>query len=248
MRQSDSQTLEMIDAEVLRLEDVSFFAEKSTGIGMREFSSVVERGGFVHVDVDEHQDPREVCSALVGLKKLVGGNVLYGGRSMFGTDYRWQFRARASVGRVFADTAWVENLTLGENIRLSLSHQRCDAGEINRRVRSSVDTIGGDSSDELIREMRKRPSFVDPSVLQQLQFVRALCGNPQLILLEHPLRYLSTDMIARVTDAITTAVASGAVAIWFGKSSDVPERIRESMTVSWDLSASQIVCSTGFSR
>ncbi|MEL6110623.1 MAG: hypothetical protein AAFU85_31845 [Planctomycetota bacterium] len=245
MRQSDSQTLERMDTEVLRLEDVSFFSEKSTGIGMRAFSAVVERSEFIHVDVDEHQDPREVCSALVGLKKLVSGKVLFGGHSMLGRDFPRQFRARSSIGRVFAETAWIESLTLGENIRLSLSHQRRDAEEIDRRVQLCADTIGGDSSSDLVREMRKRPSFVDPAILQQLQFVRAFCGDPQLLLLEHPLRYLSVDAIARVARAITMAVSRGAAAIWFGESPDVPERIRESMTVSWNLQANQIACSTG---
>ena len=245
MRQPDSQTLELTDNEVLRLEDVSFFSEKSTGIGMRAFSSVVQRGALIHVDVDEHHDPREVCSALVGLKKLVGGNILFSGRSMLGDDFPWQFRARSSTGRVFAETAWVENLTLGENIRLSTSHQRLGTKEIDRRVRVCADTIGGDFSGELIREMRKRPSFVDPAVLQQLQFVRAFCADPQLLLLEHPLRYLSLDAITRVTDAITTAVSHGAVVIWFGELSDVPERIREAMTASWDLQGNQIVGSRG---
>lgn len=117
--------------------------------------------------------------------------------------------ARARIGRVFEHGGWVSNLDLDESIVLAACyHGNRPAAAVLAEAEALARELG---QPELFRA---RPSLVSRPELRRSQWVRALLGAPDLLLLERPTRDVPAAWRPPLAAAVTRALARGAAAVW----------------------------------
>jgi phospholipid/cholesterol/gamma-HCH transport system ATP-binding protein len=116
---------------------------------------------------------------------------------------------RGQIGRVFENGGWISNLDVDENVTLA---QRYHTG----RPESEI----ADAAQHLARKLGLaelpvgRPHAVARDLLRRAQWVRALLGEPRLLLLDHPARDVGADGRGRLLATLRDARDRGAAVLW----------------------------------
>jgi len=122
--------------------------------------------------------------------------------------------ARARIGRVFEEHAWVSNLDIDENITLSQRHHtHRTVGELDQEAEALARSFG------LTGLPRARPTMLKASILRKAQWLRAFLGAPSLIVLEHPLGSVHDVDAGRLLTAVHAACTRGAAVLWIAETS-----------------------------
>jgi phospholipid/cholesterol/gamma-HCH transport system ATP-binding protein len=200
---------------VLEFEQVSFRGRQENGLRLRRANLQLCAGELAVIRLDAATRTREAASMIQGLSLPAEGNVRFCGEDWHGQDYRRHFRMRSRLGRVFEGQAWIENLNVDENVTLASRHHGMSAESIQQSVEYWVSRLG------LHGLTRKRPAFVEPSVLQLHQWIRAFLGSPSLVILERPLQFLSTDWVHRFAEIIEEIRSKGVAVLWFAGDQEV---------------------------
>lgn len=199
---------------ILEMNQVRFDRRGETSIRMAQFSGRIESGQLTKVTLQRRHDPRDAVSLMMGLNQPQAGTIRYDGQDWLGTDYSRHFKMRSQIGRVFAGTAWIQSLTVRDNIRLSMSHHRLAPSKIKSNVNDWMERLSGKRIASIRQAMKRRPAFVEPSILQVCQFIRAFCNLPRLLILERPLRSLVEDFYADFTSSIEDLLSQGTAVLW----------------------------------
>jgi ABC-type ATPase involved in cell division len=194
---------------VLELHRVSFQGRLENGLRLHEADLVLREGDLAIVQLDSSTTTREVTSMMQGLQTPRSGQVLFCKDHWQGHDYDRHFKMRSRIGRVFEGQAWIENLNVDENVTLALRHHGSEAESIRQEIAYWVSKL------ELRGLSRKRPAFVEPSLLQVHQWIRAFAGSPTLLLLERPLQFLSSSWLPKLLESIDELRQRGAAVLWF---------------------------------
>ena len=195
---------------VLELSKVSFRGRSENGIRLQRADLQVREGELVAVQLDPATRTRELASMIQGLIPPGDGKVTFCNTDWLGADYDVQFNMRSRIGRVFEGQAWIENLNVNENVTLSSRHHGKNIESIQADVGYWIARLGIEGLS------RKRPAFVEPSILQIHQWIRAFLGTPSLVILERPLQSLSAaTWLPKLVDAIDTLRSRGAAVLWF---------------------------------
>jgi ABC-type ATPase involved in cell division len=194
---------------VLELKQVTFRGRLENGLRLRRANLQLRAGELALIHLDAATRTREVASMLQGLMPPTEGDVRFCGEDWRGVDYRRHFRMRSRLGRVFEGQAWIENLNVDENVTLASRHHGLSMEEVQQRTQYWVSRLG------LQGLTRKRPAFVEPSVLQLHQWIRAFLSSPSLVLLERPLQFLSADWSRRFSEIIDELRTKGVAVLWF---------------------------------
>jgi phospholipid/cholesterol/gamma-HCH transport system ATP-binding protein len=121
---------------------------------------------------------------------------------------------RGRIGRLFdavgaVGTGWVNNLDVDENIILSRQHHTArPTSEIEAEAAKLARMFG------LPGLPRGRPGQMRPPDLQRAACVRAFLGAPDLVLLERPDEGVYPDIMPPLINAVRSARARGAAAVW----------------------------------
>lgn len=154
-----------------------------------------------------------------GLLDPAEGEVVYQGVAWTHRDAAEGARLRGGIGRVFERTGWVSNLDVDENITLARRyHDRCAPEAALQEARAIATALG------LPGLPVGRPATVARQDLRRAEWVRALMGEPKLLLLERPGRELPLADLARLASEIERRRALGTAAIWL---TDRPENALE---------------------
>lgn len=194
---------------VLELRRVSFQGRSENGLRLHEADLMLREGEFAIVQVDPSITTREATSMIQGLQMPRSGQVLFCNDHWRGHDYDRHFKMRSRIGRVFEGQAWVENLNVDENVTLALRHHAGDTESIRQEIAYWLSKL------DLRGLSRKRPAFVEPSMLQIHQWIRAFVGSPALLLLERPLQFLSSSWLPKLLESIDELRQRGAAVLWF---------------------------------
>lgn len=205
---------------ILELRDASSRVKGETLIRVSGFSGTIRAGEMVAVPLDRHHDPRDLASTLQGLKPLAAGSVLFDGQSWSGNDYSRHFQMRSKIGRVFAGPAWIQNLTVRDNLYLPLLHHGIEAIGAESTISDWTKRLAGDQHDVVDRALGQRPSAVEPSILQICQLIRAVCNQPGLLILERPMRFLSEARQRALVSAVDRLRKTGTAVLYFGSRHD----------------------------
>jgi ABC-type lipoprotein export system ATPase subunit len=117
--------------------------------------------------------------------------------------------ARARIGRVFAGPAWVSNLDLDENVTIRVRHHGL------LRPREALER-----ANELARRFgldglpTRRLAGLDAATLARAQWVRALLGAPDLLLLERPEQGVDEPSRVLLAGAVRERCDAGGAALW----------------------------------
>jgi ABC-type ATPase involved in cell division len=219
----------------LELENVGFGGRRETSIRLNQFTGAIQAGELVRVLLEPQHDPRDLVSLLLGLNQPQYGTIRFEGQDWLGTDYHRHFAMRSRIGRIYAGMAWMQNLTVGQNVQLSMLHHGLSQSVAQQRVLDWTKRLSGRRAAAVYHAMDKRPSFVEPSMLQVCQFVRAVCNQPRLLFLERPLHHLIDELFEPVVEVIDDLREGGTAVLWFAsESSDFGLRFRKPV-IRWSI-------------
>ncbi|TWU41123.1 P-loop NTPase family protein [Novipirellula artificiosorum] len=195
--------------EVLTLRDVTFAGSTDSSVQLAAANLVIREGELAIVRLDRFQKTRDTVSMMQGLSSPLRGEVLFHNKDWRGQDFERHFRMRSKIGRVFDDHAWIQNLNVGKNVTLASEHHALATATIFDEVHAWRKRFG-------VKDvLRQRPAFVDESILQVYQWIRALILKPKLMILERPMQSVSMKLLPKFTDAVNGLRRSGTGVLWF---------------------------------
>ena len=166
--------------------------------------------GELGVILLEREHPRLPLADLAcGLADPSSGEVLFQGLPWNSYPPARAAKLRGLIGRVFDDGGWVNSLKVDQNVTLVQRHHT------SRPVQEIEDEAAG-----LARAMglpglpRGQPWQGRRHDLRRAACVRALLGQPILLLLERPTSGGLTDLFSALVNQLRAARARGAAVLW----------------------------------
>jgi branched-chain amino acid transport system ATP-binding protein len=197
-------TGEQLNGAVLEARDVT--VRFGGFLALRGASLVAEPGQVTSLIGPNGAGKTTLFHAISGILTPEGGEVLLDGRSLHGMSP--DKRARAGMARTFQILELFSGLSVAENLQVAVegrssnriwrdlfSLRHPDNPDVIRQVREAMDLVG-------IAELADRPAGSLPTGLSRLvELARALCTDPQVLLLDEPASGLSgpeTDRLHQV--------------------------------------------------
>jgi phospholipid/cholesterol/gamma-HCH transport system ATP-binding protein len=148
----------------------------------------------------------DLCSGLVRLR---AGQVRFLGHDWAAAPDEYAAALRGRIGRVFATAAWLPFLDAETNLLLPQLHH---SGRLRNELRASATALACEFG--LPGIPQGRLADLAPDDVLRAMLVRALLGDPILLLLEEPASEVRATLLNRIASVCDR---SGAV-IWFTRS------------------------------
>ena len=150
---------------------------------------------------------REFIDLLLGLARPRRGTVRLLGQAVAALDEAARGALRARLGFAGSHQGLVGHLPLGENILLGASyHQRRDAAGLDARVRTLLGWCGW-PAEEARAAFQRSPDRASPFECATAAWLRALLGDPELLVCEDLLGGLGSEQRRRLIDASVSFLA-----------------------------------------
>ena len=138
---------------------------------------------------------------LGGFDKPTSGRILLDGIEISNMDeHRLSRIRRSTVGFVFQNYNLVEDLTVQENISLTMMFEGKLAEEMKERTAELLDKVG------LVGKERHRPSQLSAGEQQRVAIARALANKPRLVLMDEPTGNLDQDNSRSIMQLVTSII------------------------------------------
>jgi phospholipid/cholesterol/gamma-HCH transport system ATP-binding protein len=206
------ETFDIDDTErrpVLEMDDVSLPTGDAAGRTIR-VDLTVRAGELVLVQPGDDQHEQALSNAACGLLAPVSGEVRFLGRNWAAMPPDHANAMRGRIGYVFRTGEWIPHLSLADNILLAeLYHTRRPYADVRDEAARLATRFGLPG---LPLELAARFSTPD---LRRASYVRALLGEPHLILLESPVWEFVIEILDPLINAIRAARDRDAGVLWF---------------------------------
>jgi phospholipid/cholesterol/gamma-HCH transport system ATP-binding protein len=170
-------------------------------------------GELALVDARHAARPARLGDLCCGLVPLASGRARFLGRDWSAVPPDYADALRGRIGRVFFSGSWIGFIDVATNILLpQLHHTRDDPSELRERATALCCAFG------LPGLPLVRPGELAAGDLARAACVRALLGDPALVLLESPVQGRFTTLLQPLLNALAAARDGGAAAIWFTRS------------------------------
>jgi phospholipid/cholesterol/gamma-HCH transport system ATP-binding protein len=196
------------DAPVLEFVDVVLSAGHGYDSGLLGVNLRIARGELALAVAERHESRIPLADAAEGLLEPDSGSVRFLGEdwSCLGPDCA--AAARWRIGRVFHGPAWVSNLDVDENVMLKeVHHSRRALAEIEQEAAALAAVFGLESLPH------KRPALLNRAELCRAQWVRAMLGQPALLLLEFPEHETRDAIVSAAAESVRQALDRGAAVL-----------------------------------
>ena len=138
-----------------------------------------------------------------GLEPIQGGTITLQGHGVLGRDISWH-AARQHIGMVFQSYELFNHLSVMDNILLGpIKAQKRPRAEVEAQADRLLQRIG------LYGRKNAWPRELSGGQKQRIAIVRALCLNPQLLLLDEITAALDPEMVREVLDVVLELAADG---------------------------------------
>lgn len=138
-----------------------------------------------------------------GLEERQGGHITMNGVGEFGVDIDWR-RARQKVGMVFQNYELFAHMSVIDNILLGpLKVQGRARAEAESQADRLLQRVG------LLDRKASFPRELSGGQKQRIAIVRALCMNPEVILLDEITAALDPEMVREVLDVVLELADEG---------------------------------------
>src|SRR5690348_18301038 len=109
------------------------------------------------------------------------------------------------VGFVFQNYNLVDELTVRENVGLTMMFEGRPEQEIIRTTDQLIEKIG------LVEKRRHRPSQLSAGEQQRVAIARALANRPQIVLMDEPTGNLDQENSGTILDLVTDIMSNDGV-------------------------------------
>ena len=131
-----------------------------------------------------------------GLEPIQGGEISMAGVGVFGRDVSWD-QVRQKVGMVFQSYELFAHMNVIDNILLGpLKVQKRDRAEAEAEADRLLERVG------LLARKQAWPRELSGGQKQRIAIVRALCMNPEVILLDEITAALDPVLVGEVLDLV----------------------------------------------
>ncbi|MGF6148061.1 Arginine transport ATP-binding protein ArtM [Kingella potus] len=138
-----------------------------------------------------------------GLEEHQGGDIVMEGVGTFGKDVSWQ-NARQKVGMVFQSYELFAHMSVIDNILLGpLKVQKRSRAEAEAQAGKLLERVG------LADRKNSYPRELSGGQKQRIAIVRALCLNPEVILLDEITAALDPEMVREVLEVVLELAREG---------------------------------------
>ncbi len=138
---------------------------------------------------------------IIGLMWPDSGRILINGCDLNSMDRDQLYQTRHRFGMLFQSAALLDSMTVGENVALSLIHNRSmNKGEIADRVAECLNMVG-------LRGLEDRmPSEMSGGMKKRVGLARAVAMGPEVMLFDEPTTGLDPIMAAVIDEVIKDLV------------------------------------------
>jgi phospholipid/cholesterol/gamma-HCH transport system ATP-binding protein len=199
---------------ILEFDNVSA-AARSIHVGaVRDLRLRLGPGEIAWVALEEGREHTSLAALAQGLIEPVAGCVRFLGECWSEMGPTRQSQMRGRIRRVFEHYGWITNLDVIENLCLAEYHHTArPLDEIVEEARALARRFGLEAIPD------SRPTRVNGRVLRKLEWVRALLGRPELVILERPLFGAPKDDAPRLSGAVCEATRRGTAVLWLSDDS-----------------------------
>lgn len=195
--------------KIIELQGVTVGAGNRYDVGLPCLSLCLESGDAAVLRIPKTGLSTPLADVCCGLEDPGDGVVRFLGLPWTERSAEEMNQARGRIGRVWAGSAWVGNLDIDENIVLpQMHHTRRPLAEVREQAKSLARSFGLDDLPNT------RPAWTPQNIRQKAQWVRALLGTPELLLLEFPDSDVEEADRVRLTAAVDQARARGSAVLW----------------------------------
>jgi putative ABC transport system ATP-binding protein len=143
---------------------------------------------------------------LGGFDKPTSGRIVLEGIEISNMDeHRLSKIRRSAVGFVFQNYNLVEELTVLENVKLTMMFEGKTEEEMKKRTRELLDKVG------LVAKERHRPSQLSAGEQQRVAIARALANRPRLVLMDEPTGNLDHDNSRAIMQLVESVIRADGV-------------------------------------
>ncbi len=194
---------------ILQFDGVTVPPDAHASAGVCDVSFCLEAGEIGLVEVEEGREFVPLADAAAGLVLPATGRVRFMGQPWAEMSAHRQSDQRGRIRRVFQHYGWISNLDVMENVCLAeCHHTHRPEREIIAEAQALARRFG-------VNEVpAERPSRVHSLVLRKLEWVRALLGQPALVILERPLLGAPRADAGLLIEAVIEEARRGAAVLW----------------------------------
>ena len=143
---------------------------------------------------------------LGGFDKPTSGRILLDGVEISNmNEHRLSRIRRSTVGFVFQNYNLVEDLTVRENVSLTMMFEGKPEMEMRERATDLLDKVG------LGGKERHRPSQLSAGEQQRVAIARALANKPRVVLMDEPTGNLDQDNSRAIMRLVTSIIRADGV-------------------------------------
>jgi ABC-type ATPase involved in cell division len=194
---------------LLTFQHVTLEAGAPYDAGLRDVSLALAPGELALVRLPYGTTVTPLADLACGVIDPEQGEVAFQGESWNGQGADREATRRGLIGRVFERAGWLSNLDVDENITLARRyHERWEPAEALRQAQDLALRLG------MSGVPAGRPALVPRGELLRAQWVRALLGEPVLLLLERPVRDLPPAWVAPLVTEVQRRRAAGVAVLW----------------------------------
>lgn len=198
-----------VPPSILKFSEVTIETSPYYETGLWNSSFELNPGELLLLRMERENERLPLADATEGLIPPAQGTVCF-----FGED--WQEMSadhaasrRGKIGRLFEGEGWISDLEVDQNILLSQRHHtsRSESEILDEALKLAL--VFG-----LPGLPRGLPGNTRRWDLRKAACIRAFLGQPDLIILEQPVRGVYADLMAPLVHAVQTARARGAAVLW----------------------------------
>jgi putative ABC transport system ATP-binding protein len=168
---------------VLRTESLNktYVNGAETTIALDSINLQVQKGEFLALYGPSGSGKTTLLFLLGGLDRPTSGRIYFDDTEISGLDERQLSKIRRSkVGFVFQNYNLVDDLTVLENVKLTMMFEGKSGSEMTQRANELLSRVG------VAHKGRYRPSQLSAGEQQRVATARALANRPRLVLMDEP--------------------------------------------------------------
>ena len=201
------------DGALLRVADVEkvYGSRGAVTHALAGVSFAIEAGEFVAVMGPSGSGKSTLLNCISTIDQVSGGHIVLNGRDITKLRGRELSRfRRESLGFIFQDANLLDTLTGFENIALALTIKGVSAGQVRERVGRVSKLLGVEDV------LDKHPNQMSGGQRQRVAAVRAIVGDPRLVLADEPTGALdsrSTAVLLETLEVLNAKLGSTIVMV-----------------------------------